>query len=79
MSIVWYNNLITVNDKEYVINGTFDDGVISIEINGKRFFEKIINSWAHQEILMDDVKGKYCGKIKKLENKIPEFIKIGKL
>lgn len=77
--MIWYINTLNINGSEINVVGDFVDSTISIRVNGKPFFEKIVNQWAHYEILAEDVYDKYRGKIKKIESKIPDMIKTGKL
>jgi len=75
----WYGEKINIDDRSFTIIGTLEDSVVRITVNDKVFFEKPINMWAYQEILAEDVLRRYEGKVRKIEQKIPDWIKSGKI
>lgn len=75
----WYNNNIEVDGETFNVTGDFDNSVVEIKVNEKVFFEKSINMWAYQEIFEEDILRKFEGKIRKIESKIPDWIKSGKI
>ena len=84
----WYENTIDVDGTEVCLKGIYleSDSIILITYDfnheGKRVFfcpwSKTVNLWTHQEILAEDIRSKFLGKIKKVEHNLPVLVEKAK-
>jgi hypothetical protein len=77
-AVIWYDNYIDIDDRSYHVQGTFDESMLRITIEGEVFYQKPINLWRHQEILAEDILQQYQGMVLKYEKKLPQLVKAGR-
>jgi len=77
----WYENTVNINGTEVYVEGVYrsDDAMLLIlyefdldetERGHYCAWSKPVNMWSHQEILAEDVRSKYLGKVKKIEQNL---------
>ena len=83
----WYTNDLTIDGIPITIEGTYEDSTIRITAileldptditNGyshQCLFEKPVNMWSYQDVLIEDILCKYIGKIKKIEHNLSTLV-----
>ena len=75
----WYENHLLVEGREFVVKGTFDGLTVNISVNDKILFTKSSSGLTYNDITNEDIYQRYGAKVIKIEQKIPEFIKAGKI
>ena len=84
----WYHNELTIDGIQVEVYGYFENSTVrivstyAIETEDEiayyhlTTFEKPIQMWAYQEVTAEGVRQKYLGKVKKIESKLPQALRV---